>query len=62
MMNNNIFVVFEEDFDTSLHFKNEIKLSPSKMERFFVENPELKNKMKFDQENDLKNNEKLNYN
>lgn len=53
MMNNNIFVVFEEDFDSSLHFKNEIKLSPSKMDRFFVENPELKNKMKFEYENDF---------
>ena len=41
IMNNNSFIVFDEDMDKSLEFKNEITLCNKKMNRFFIENPEL---------------------
>lgn len=44
---NNTFMIFEEDFDTCLDFKNDVKLSPSKIEQFFIENPELKDQINF---------------
>lgn len=41
MMNNNSFLVFDEDMEKSLEFDNKITLSQKQMNRFFIENPEL---------------------
>lgn len=56
MMNNNSFLVFDEDMEKSLEFDNKITLSKKQMNRFFIENPELQKKMLFDKEKKQENN------
>lgn len=49
MMNNNTFLVFDEDMEKTLEFKNNITLCEKKMNKFFVENPELRNQLNLDE-------------